>query len=43
MADVADGSSYKNSSLFRSIADSAMCAACKCSPITDLPIGYHHI
>lgn len=43
MADVADGSSYKNNPLFRSIADSAMRAAYKCSPITGLPAKHYHI
>ncbi|MGL9733028.1 MAG: hypothetical protein ACR5KW_03345 [Wolbachia sp.] len=43
MTDIVDSSSYKNNSLFRSIADSAMRAAYKCSPITNLPIKYYHI
>ncbi|OWZ25201.1 hypothetical protein CCY16_00610 [Wolbachia endosymbiont of Wuchereria bancrofti] len=43
MANVADSSSCKNNPLFRSIADSAMRAAYKRRPITDLPIEYHHI
>ncbi|MDM8334919.1 hypothetical protein [Wolbachia pipientis] len=43
MADVVDSSSYKNNPLFRSIADSAMRAAYKCSPINGLPIEYYHI
>ncbi|MGL9718123.1 MAG: hypothetical protein ACR5K9_05555 [Wolbachia sp.] len=43
MADVEDSSSYKNNPLFRSIADSAMRATYKCSPITGLPIEHYHI
>ncbi|NSM56745.1 hypothetical protein HET73_04905 [Wolbachia endosymbiont of Atemnus politus] len=43
MADVADSSSYKNNPLFRSMADNAMRAAYKCSPITGLPIEHYHI
>ncbi|APR99193.1 hypothetical protein ASM33_04395 [Wolbachia endosymbiont of Folsomia candida] len=43
MADVADSSSYRNNPLFRSIADSAMRAVYKCSPITNLPTQHHHI
>ncbi|MDR2831661.1 MAG: hypothetical protein LBV62_01970 [Rickettsiales bacterium] len=43
MADVADSSSYRDNPLFRSIADSAMRAVYKCSPLTGLPIEHHHI
>lgn len=43
MADVADSSSYRNNPLFRSIADSAMRAVYKCSPLTNLPTQHHHI
>ncbi|WP_395462643.1 hypothetical protein [Wolbachia endosymbiont of Cantharis cryptica] len=43
MADVADSSAYKNNPLFRSIADSAMRAVYKCSPLTGLPIEHYHI
>lgn len=43
MADVANSSSYRNNPLFRSIADSAMRAVYKCSPLTNLPTQHHHI
>ncbi|MDG7056414.1 MAG: hypothetical protein LKM44_02920 [Wolbachia endosymbiont of Meromenopon meropis] len=43
IADIVDINSYKSNSLFRSVADSAMRAAYKCSPITDLPIEYYYI
>jgi hypothetical protein len=43
MADVADTNSYKGDPLFRSIADSAMRAVYKCSPLADLSSDYYHI
>ncbi|BEP32389.1 MAG: hypothetical protein WBIAU2_06160 [Wolbachia endosymbiont of Drosophila biauraria] len=43
MADVADSDSYRNNPLFRSIADNAMRAVYKCSPLTGLPTQHHHI
>ncbi|MBC6686515.1 hypothetical protein H9I48_04720 [Wolbachia pipientis] len=43
MADVADSDSYRNNPLFRSIADNAMRAVYKCSPLTSLPTQHHHI
>ncbi|WP_225538053.1 hypothetical protein [Wolbachia endosymbiont of Mansonella perstans] len=42
MIDVTNSSSYKNNLLFRSIANSAMRAAYKCSPITGLPAKHYH-
>ncbi|MGL9759471.1 MAG: hypothetical protein ACR5LA_12345 [Wolbachia sp.] len=43
MADVADSDSYRNNPLFRSIADNAMRAVYKCSPLAGLPTQHHHI
>lgn len=43
MADVANSNSYRNNPLFRSIADNAMRAAYKCSPLTGLPTQHYHI
>lgn len=43
MADIADSNSYRNNMLFRSIADSAMRAVYKCSPLTGLPSEHHNI
>ncbi|QOD37985.1 hypothetical protein [Candidatus Wolbachia massiliensis] len=43
IADVVDSNSYKNNPLFRSIADSAMRAVYKCSPLTGLPAEHYHI
>lgn len=43
VANIADSISYQNHPLFRSIADNAMRAVYKCSPLIGLPAEHHHI